>query len=165
MGKRLTNSPGKASPNTGLAAELRWLGGVLGEARDAEVLAAQLRGSLRDIPAELILGPIEARIQGHFASLQATARKDVLAGLDSPPYFALLAVLDQLLNDPPLTPEAARPAGDVLPGGCAGPGTRRPVRAGRSPTTTPASQPSGLGMPGRRPPRPSAGKRAGSASR
>jgi len=40
----------------------------------------------------------------------------VLAALDSPRYFALLDTLDQLLADPPLTADAARPAGDVLPG-------------------------------------------------
>ena len=64
----------------------------------------------------------------------------MLAALDSARYFALLDALDRLLADPPLTAEAARPAGGVLParpaaptgapaGGCAGPGTRRPASA------------------------------------
>jgi len=99
-----------------LVAELRWLGGVLGEARDAEVLAGRLRHHLQALPAELVLGPVEARVQGHFAPVQAAARREVLAALDSPRYFALLDTLDQLLADPPLTADAARPAGDVLPG-------------------------------------------------
>ena len=97
-----------------LVAELKWLGGVLGEARDAEVLTTRLRRRLQDTPAELILGPVEARVQGHFAPVAAAARKEVLAALDSPRYFALLDALDQLLADPPFTPEAAQPAGDVL---------------------------------------------------
>jgi CHAD domain-containing protein len=99
-----------------LVAELRWLGGVLGAARDAEVLAGRLRRDLRDTPAELVLGPVEARVQGHFAPVQAASRKEVLAALDSPRYFALLDALDQLLADPPLTAAAGQPAGDVLPG-------------------------------------------------
>jgi len=99
-----------------LVAELRWLGGVLGEARDAEVLAGRLRRHLQALPAELVLGPVEARVQGHFARVQAAARREVLAALDSPRYFALLDTLDQLLAGPPLTADAARPAGDVLPG-------------------------------------------------
>jgi CHAD domain-containing protein len=99
-----------------LVAELKWLGGVLGEARDAEVLAGRLRRRVQDLPAELVLGPVEARIQGHFAPVAAAARKEVLAALDSPRYFALLDMLDELLADPPLTPEAGLPAGDVLPG-------------------------------------------------
>jgi CHAD domain-containing protein len=99
-----------------LVAELKWLGGVLGEARDAEVLAERLRRRVQDLPAELVLGPVEARIQGHFAPVQAAARQEVLAALDSPRYFALLDMLDQLLADPALTPDAARPARDVLPG-------------------------------------------------
>ena len=95
--------------------ELKWLGGVLGEARDAEVLASRLAHNLRTLPPELVLGPAEARVQGHFAPIQAAARKNVLAALDSPRYFALRDALDELLADPPLSAEAVRPAGRVLP--------------------------------------------------
>jgi len=88
---------------------------VLGEARDAEVLASRLMQNLRTFPAELVLGPVQARVQGHFAPIQAAARKNVLAALDSARYFALRAALDELLADPPLSADAARPAGRVLP--------------------------------------------------
>lgn len=40
-----------------LVAGLKWLGVVLGEARDAEVLAGRLDRELRDTPPELVLGP------------------------------------------------------------------------------------------------------------
>jgi len=100
---------------SGLAAELKWLGGVLGGARDAEVLAAQLRGRLRQAPVELRIGPVQARIQGHFASVRAAARTELLAVLDSDRYFSLLDDLDRLLAEPPLTAEAAGSAADVLP--------------------------------------------------
>ena len=100
---------------SGLAADLNWLGGVLGAARDGEVLAAHLRSRLRQAPVELRIGPVEARIQGHFASVRAAARTELLAALDSDRYFSLLDDLDRLLAEPPLTAEAARPAADVLP--------------------------------------------------
>ena len=103
------------SGTEGMLAELKWLGGVLGEARDAEVLASRLEHNLRTIPPELVLGPAEARVQRHFAPIQAAARKNVLAALDSARYFALRDALDELLADPPLSAEADRPAGRVLP--------------------------------------------------
>ncbi len=98
-----------------LSAELKWLGGVLGEARDAEVLDARMERRAREIPAELLLGPVQARIRGHFAALEAAARTNLLDTLDSRRYFAMLDALDQLLADPPLTAQATRPAGKVLP--------------------------------------------------
>jgi CHAD domain-containing protein len=103
------------SGSEGTLAELKWLGGVLGEARDAEVLASRLAHNLRTLPPELVLGPAEARAQGHFAPIQAAARTNVLAALDSARYFALRDALDELLADPPLSAEADRPAGRVLP--------------------------------------------------
>lgn len=103
------------SGTTEMLTELKWLGRVLGEARDAEVLASRLAHNLRTIPAELVLGPAEARVQGHFAPIQAAARANVLAALDSARYFALRDALDELLADPPLSAEADRPAGRVLP--------------------------------------------------
>jgi CHAD domain-containing protein len=130
---------GKIIPRSGtegMLAELKWLGGVLGEARDAEVLASRLAHNLRTIPPELVLGPAEARVQGHFAPIQAAARKNVVAALDSPRYFALRDALDEMLADPPLSAEADRPAGRVLPAtaGRTYRRTRRRIRqAGQTP--------------------------------
>jgi CHAD domain-containing protein len=109
---------GEVIPRSGteeILAGLKWLGGVLGEARDAEVLASRLMQNLRTLPAELVLGPAQARVQGHFAPIQAAARKNVLTALDSARYFALRDALDELLADPPLSADAAQPAGRVLP--------------------------------------------------
>jgi CHAD domain-containing protein len=100
---------------SGLAADLKWLGGVLGDARDGEVLAEHLRTGLREVPVELRIGPVEARIQGHFASVSAAAQTELLGALDSDQYFSLLDDLDRLLAEPPFTAEAASPAADVLP--------------------------------------------------
>ena len=98
-----------------LAAELKWLGTMLGQARDSEVLAGHLQAELRQTPGELVIGPVQARVQGHFASLRAGARAALLAALDSQRYFSLLDELDKLIADPPLAPQAAMPAADVLP--------------------------------------------------
>jgi CHAD domain-containing protein len=98
-----------------LAGELKWLGTVLGEARDAEVLAGHLRAGLRENAGELVIGPVQARVQGHFASAAADARAGLLDALDSRRYFSLLDELDKLVAEPPSTPEAARAAADVLP--------------------------------------------------
>lgn len=97
-----------------LGDELKWLGTVLGEARDTEVLSEYLRSGLGALPPELVMGPAEARIRVHFAPLAADARAAVSQALDSGRYFALLDDLDWLIEHPPLTPEAAEPAREVL---------------------------------------------------
>ncbi len=96
-----------------LTGELSWIGGLLGAARDGEVLPAHLQASLRPIPAEVLIGPVQARVQGHFAPVRAAARAELIEALDSPRYAALLAALDAL--GPLAGPRAGDPARDVLP--------------------------------------------------
>jgi CHAD domain-containing protein len=79
-----------------LAAELKWLGALLGAARDAEVLSEHLRDSLRQLPPEQVLGPVMARVQAHFASSGARARRAAVRALDSRRYLALLDGLEQV---------------------------------------------------------------------
>jgi CHAD domain-containing protein len=98
-----------------VASELTWLGALLGGARDGEVLPRHLRASLEPVPVELIIGPVQARIQGYFAPRRASAREELIEALDSGRYAKLLAGLDRLVLDPPLGPQAAAPARDVLP--------------------------------------------------
>src|SRR5690349_8130308 len=98
-----------------VAEELKWLGGLLGEARDGEVLPRHLLASLETVPVELLIGPVQARVQGHFAPLRATAREVVIEALDSERYAVLLGDLDQLAHDAPRGPQAAASARDVLP--------------------------------------------------
>src|SRR5215467_6304346 len=95
--------------------ELKWLGGMLGEARDNEVLSDYLQTRLADLPPEMVLGPAKARVRAHFAPREASARNAVVDALSSARYFTMLAELDRLLADPPLTAAAAEPAGEVLP--------------------------------------------------
>jgi CHAD domain-containing protein len=98
-----------------LRAELKWLGEVLGEARDDEVLSEYLLTRLASLPAEQVLGPAQARARGHFAPREASAREVLLDALNSARYYTLIAELDRLLAEPPLTAAAARPAKKALP--------------------------------------------------
>ncbi len=122
-----------------LRAELKWLGGVLGEARDNEVLADHLHAGLKAVPTELVLGPAQARITKHFAPLESSTRKAVLDALDSERDRALRAELGRLLDSPPLTPAAAQPAGKVLPQ-AVGRAYRRTRRRMRRAAHAPAGQ-------------------------
>ena len=102
-----------------LAGELKWLGQLLGAARDDEVLPAHLQASLRPVPAELLIGPVQARVQGHFAPRRAAGHAEVIEALDSPRCAELMAELDLLVAGPldsrQLGPEAGAPARTVLP--------------------------------------------------
>jgi CHAD domain-containing protein len=122
-----------------LRAELKWLGGVLGDARDTEVLADQLHGWLKAVPTELVLGPAQARITAHFAPLEAGTRRAVLDALASERYQALRTELGRLLDRPPLTSGAAEPAGKALPP-AVGRAYRRTRRRMRSASHAPAGQ-------------------------
>jgi CHAD domain-containing protein len=122
-----------------LRAELKWLGGVLGEARDNEVLAGHLHSGLKALPTELVLGPAQARITKHFAPHEVSSRKAVLDALDSERYQALRAELGRLLDSPPLTAAAAEPAGKALPPAI-GQAYRRTRRRMRRASHAPAGQ-------------------------
>ena len=116
-----------------LAAELRWLSGVLGEARDAEVQAERLAEHVRETDVEVLIGPVQARIQAHAAKTTAATAKAVAAALKSERYYALLDELDRLIADLPAGPAAAEPARKALPAAVARSyrKTRRRMRTAR----------------------------------
>jgi CHAD domain-containing protein len=95
--------------------ELKWLGGVLGEARDDEVLSDYLLARLADTPPELVLGPVQARVRSHYAPREADAQRAVLTALDSQRYFGIVDELDELRENPPVTAAGAERADDALP--------------------------------------------------
>lgn len=81
-------------------AELRWLGGELGRVRDTQVMAARLDGAVHDLPDELVLGPVPARIGERFAADLARSTTTLRAALDADRYPALLTRLDRLVDGP-----------------------------------------------------------------
>jgi CHAD domain-containing protein len=113
--------------------------------RDAEALSRHLRASLHQTPVEQAIGPVQARVQGHFTHVRAAARTEALAALDSRRYFRLLDKLDKLVTEPPCTPKAERTAKDVLPAA-----VRRPYRQAsrriRKAWLAPAGQPRDLAL-------------------
>lgn len=90
--------------------ELAFLAGVLGGARDAEVLRDRLRAHVAALPVELVLGPVTARIDSELVGRHVEAHGAVVAELDGPRYLALLDALTRLVEAPPWTARASRPA-------------------------------------------------------
>ena len=83
--------------------ELRWLGHLLGTARDADVLSAYFRAALGSLT-----GPEAAvveRILRRLDTRRARARRRVLAALDGARYAHLVDALEQTVRDPRTTDE------------------------------------------------------------
>jgi CHAD domain-containing protein len=81
--------------------ELKWLGQALGEVRDGDVMALRLDRAVAAEPAELVVGPVAARIHGRLATRTAEARVRLTEALDSPRYAELLDVLDGVVDTEP----------------------------------------------------------------
>jgi CHAD domain-containing protein len=126
-----------AGPDVGaLRAELKWLGDVLGAARDDEVLEAEIQGRLSRLPAELLLGPVQARITSHFAPRAASDRESALEALESARYLRLLDALTALVGLR-LAGDGAGTAGEALPGAVRRAYRRLRRRAGRAEAAPP----------------------------
>lgn len=94
--------------------DLRWLGQGLGPARDAQVLREHLDALLADQPAELVMGPVAARIHGELGRASQAGRRQGREVLGSQRYFRLLDSLDALVESLPVRAEAHEPAEDVV---------------------------------------------------
>ncbi len=93
-----------------LRAELRWLAGTVGEARDTEVIRARLKDMVSAEPPGLLMAPVGQQIEEHLGAVSRQARAVGLAALDSDRYFRLLDSLDVFLAAPPLTVQAGKEA-------------------------------------------------------
>jgi CHAD domain-containing protein len=95
-------------------AELKWLAGILGAARDVDVLSQRLRKDLaaRDSDADQrALAPLFAEL----AARQARAARDLQIALLGERYRRLAAALESALDQPPLTDAAQAPCRTALP--------------------------------------------------
>ncbi|WP_084957084.1 CYTH and CHAD domain-containing protein [Thermoactinospora rubra] len=107
--------------------ELKWLAGVLGEARDLEVIRARFARRLEDLAPELVVGPIRARLGDDMYRREREAYGRIRETLGGERYFALLDALDALIAEPRLTEAAAQDAKTLV--GVAGKSWARVTRA------------------------------------
>jgi CHAD domain-containing protein len=98
-----------------VAEELKWLGTVLGDERDAEVQALRLQAHIRATEIDVLLGPVQARVQAHAAKAAAASHSAVMTALSSERYYAMLDALEELIASPEAGPNAGRSAGKFLP--------------------------------------------------
>jgi CHAD domain-containing protein len=83
-----------------LRAELKWLGGELGRARDLDVLLARLRAEVAELDgADGVAG---GRIVAQLESEREAAQGELLEALDAPRYAELLGTFSQFVHAPPL---------------------------------------------------------------
>lgn len=93
--------------------ELRWLAGVFGTARDAEVLAQRYRRALDRIGPSLVRGRVVERLVDAAAQRYRTGWAQSVAALDSPRYRRLLAGLETVAAGETAGPAAESAGGDT----------------------------------------------------
>ncbi|MBO0883533.1 MAG: CHAD domain-containing protein, partial [Mycobacterium sp.] len=94
----------RLSGDASILDELHELASVLGEARDAEVLAERYRRALDGLSAQLVRGPVRERLIGGAEDRYRTGLRRSLDSLRSPRYFRLLDRLDALVAESPHAP-------------------------------------------------------------
>ena len=87
-----------------LTDELRWLGGSLGDARDAQVLRERLHQLVATQPVELVLGPVATRIDDELREAERMGMHQATGVLDGERYFRLLDALDAAVARPRPSP-------------------------------------------------------------
>lgn len=87
----------------GLDEELKWFAGLLGDVRDGQVQQRRFGEALDQLPDELVLGPVRARVQNDLQGVEFPARSAVREAMDSDRYVALLATLRRLRETPPVS--------------------------------------------------------------
>jgi CHAD domain-containing protein len=97
-----------------LQEELQWLGSVLGEARDLEVIRARFGRELAGLAPELVTGPIQARLGSDLHKREQEAYERIKDALSGDRYYTLLNALDELVATPNLGKAAAKPAQERL---------------------------------------------------
>ena len=103
----LWRGPGPAEVRT----ELAWLGSLLGEARDLEVMSARLETLAGDDPQARVA---VARIQATLATRHTEAMAELGTALDSERYHACLQALDEVTRGNDWSARAGLPAPTAL---------------------------------------------------
>jgi CHAD domain-containing protein len=97
----------------GLRAEIAWLGGALGAARDLDVLVERIRARTASLDDTEL--PAAAEIVGAIERRDKDAHAAVIDALTSARYADLLDALVVAANAPSFSDRAARPASEELP--------------------------------------------------
>lgn len=96
--------------------ELKWLAGLLGVARDAEVIRLRLAAAVDRQDSGVLPAGVGGRIERALVDAREAAHGDIDEVMAGPRYTSLAEALDQLAADPPLTGAADAPADEGLRG-------------------------------------------------
>ncbi|ORV12698.1 CYTH and CHAD domain-containing protein [Mycobacterium celatum] len=111
--------------------QLRELAAVLGEARDAEVLAERYRQALDRLPPQLVRGRVRERLVDDAQDRYRAGLRRSLDVMRSQQYFRLLDALEALVAEPAATGAGQKPKPAV------GAGYKRVRKAAKTAATTP----------------------------
>lgn len=93
--------------------ELSWYAGLLGEVRDREVQRGRFAAAVADLPEDLVLGPVAARIDEYLLVAQLQHQKALDKAMTGRRYLRLLTESARWMADPPFTDLAARKAAEL----------------------------------------------------
>ena len=102
--------PGQAAR---LEEELVWWADLLGAVRDMDILTQRQQALLAELPAELILGPVESTIQEELAVQRKQAMDDVHEALNSERFRKFIAIVRHWRSDTPFTSAAEASADSI----------------------------------------------------
>ena len=88
--------------------ELKWIAGVLGNVRDAQVQLCRFAAALDELPDELILGPVRSRVRSDLQAVELPARSAVDDAMSTTRYLDILTELRRWRTDPPVEADVAR---------------------------------------------------------
>jgi CHAD domain-containing protein len=124
-----------------LEEELVWWAGLLGRVRDMDILTQRQQALLAELPAELILGPVEATIQEELAVQRKQAMDDMLEALNSERYRTFIGMAHHWRSDPPFT-AAAEASADSIDSAITKAKKKAAKRLGRAVSARHAAEPS-----------------------
>lgn len=87
--------------------ELKLLGRLLGEPRDAQVLLDRIRGHIGDLPADQAAAAGKGRLETELGETLDTGYRRLQKALLSERYYRLLDDLESFRDNPPVRPEGA----------------------------------------------------------
>jgi len=88
--------------------DLKWFSALLGSLRDCQVQRHRLQQAVDELPDELVLGPVGARIASDLRRDESFARTRVAEAMDSPRYQDLIAELQSWRGQPSVCVDGSR---------------------------------------------------------